>query len=407
MNHRRRLTLAVVGTLALILFGPLFAAAQDATPDASQGGVTVVASGLTNPRGFVWDEDGTMYLALAGTGLDTSAMPAGTGSPAAESEDAGAGTGSPVVEGVGEGGTTASLTAGVITIVDGCAMPVVEGWPSGGLPELGWVLGVSDLAFLDGQLYALVDLHGAGPVASHEEEVPNGVYRVEDDGTMTLAADISAWIQANPVAEPHEPLSPYGEPFAMIAGDGMLWIAEANHQQVLTVTPDGTIARVADLSVLGNAAPDALAPAPGGGVYVGLLTALPFTDGTAKVIEVAPDGTVSDIWTGLTAVTSIAVADDGTLYALEMATGNSPDPPFYAPGTGKVVRQTGLDSAEEVVSGLTFPVKMKFGPDGGLYVGSPAVGANSGEGMIVRIDVSSANVIAMADQAATEDSCTS
>ena len=28
----------------------------------------IIAGGLTNPRGFTWGEDGTLYVALAGTG---------------------------------------------------------------------------------------------------------------------------------------------------------------------------------------------------------------------------------------------------------------------------------------------------------------------------------------------------
>jgi hypothetical protein len=60
------------------------------------------------------------------------------------------------------------------------------------------------------------------------------------------------------------------------------WVVEANHQQVLNIALGGTVTRIADLSVLGNVAPAGLTLSPQGGVYVGLLSALPFAEGSAK-----------------------------------------------------------------------------------------------------------------------------
>lgn len=381
MSQRyRSLKLGLLSMLALPL-APGLVTAQDATIEAT---VSVVAGGLTNPRGFTWGPDGTLYVALAGTGGMTSPIADDPASPAAsEAADATSESGA-AVEGAGEV-QKGSETASVVRIDDGCPVNVATGLPSGGLPELGWVFGVSDVEFLQDQLYVLVD--GGGDAYGHPD-VPNGVYQVNDDGTTMLIADLSAWFRANPVAEPHDPISPDAQPFAMVADGDRLWIAEANHQQVLTVTPDGTITRISDLSVLGNVAPDAIALAPDGGVYVGFLSALPFTDGTAKVVHVAADGTVTDIWTGLTAVTAIAVDGDGVLYALQMATGNIAEPPFVAPGTGILVRQTGPNTSVAVADGMDFPVKMKFDPHGDLFIASPAFGANDGEGTIVKLTIS-------------------
>src|SRR5215207_4324023 len=64
--------------LALLLAAgaPLATAAQDASPAASPaaGAPPVVASGLTNPRGFTWAPDGTLYVALAGNGGTSPAV---------------------------------------------------------------------------------------------------------------------------------------------------------------------------------------------------------------------------------------------------------------------------------------------------------------------------------------------
>ena len=122
--------------------------------------------------------------------------------------------------------------------------------------------------------------------------------------------------------------------------------------------------------------------------------AVPYPDGDAHVFHVAPDGTVEQVWSGLTAVTDVAVGPDGELYAAEMSTGNLAAPPFTVANSGKIVRQTGPDSMEDVATGLNLPVSMSFGTDGALYVSVPAFGADNGEGVIARIDVAGGSVAA-------------
>jgi hypothetical protein len=365
--------------LALLLAAgaPLATAAQDASPAASPaaGAPPVVASGLTNPRGFTWAPDGTLYVALAGNG--------GTNPPVGELL--------PPPAGPEAGGGPSAAVASIGP--DGCPVAVATGLPSS-LDVIGSVVGVSDVAILGDQLYALV----AGGGGSHgNPDQPAGLYRVYADGTFEVVADLGAWRRANPVAHPAE-VEPDGQWYGMVAApDGSaLWIVEANGGQVLTVTPDGTITRVADLSE-GHPVPTGIALAPEGGVYVGYLTAFPFVDGTSRVDRVAPDGTVSTVWSGLSMVTGIAVAPDGTLFAAEMATGDpaSMEEPPFQPFTGRVVRQTGADGLEEVATGMLFPVNLRFGPDGGLNVALPSVGANNGEGVILRLDPATASVVQM------------
>ena len=133
--------------------------------------------------------------------------------------------------------------------------------------------------------------------------------------------------------------------------------------------------------------PRGIALAPDGGIYIGNLTAFPYSDGAAKVVKVTADGQVADVWTGLTAIVALAVAPDGTLYALEMTTDNPTEPPYYKHNTGRIVRQTGPSSLQEVVTDLDLPIAMRFGPDGGLYVGLPALNEESRPGGILRVDV--------------------
>ena len=71
-----------------------------------------------------------------------------------------------------------------------------------------------------------------------------------------------------------------------------------------------------------------------------------------------------------------------------MATGRGDDPGRIGPGTGRVVRQTGPETAKVVATGLSLPSTMDFGPDGALYVAAPAVGADDGRGGVLRLDLS-------------------
>ena len=71
-----------------------------------------------------------------------------------------------------------------------------------------------------------------------------------------------------------------------------------------------------------------------------------------------------------------------------MATGHGEDPGAIALGTGRVVRMTGPDTMEPIVTGLALPVAMDFGPDGALYIAGPTFGADEGQGTILRIDLS-------------------
>lgn len=384
---RQRALFAMLAVV-LSLTAPVFML----SPVGATGSATVVASGLVNPKGFTWGPDGVLYVALA----DSAGAPAGpeiepvVATPA----DAATAGAQPTVPGVGSAHAGGHASR-VVKIMEGCPVTVADGFPSATDPNLGWASGVSAVAVLGGHLYALVDGGGA---ATQNPDLPNGVYRVNADGSKALVADLSAWVRANEVAKPHEPLTPDGEPFAMIAGPDALWVSESNHEQLLRITPDGKITRVVDFSLLGDIVPTGLAFAPDGGVYVGFLSPLPFAPGTAKVMKVDASGAATDVWTGLTTVTGVAVGPDGTLYAAELTTGagSGTTPPFVIPGSGKIVKQTGPNTSVDVATVLSAPTALSFGPDGGLYVSGPAIGAYLGEGMILRLDPAATTVVDMA-----------
>ncbi|HYH11566.1 MAG TPA: ScyD/ScyE family protein [Thermomicrobiales bacterium] len=405
--QRRNIVLALIFLLTLapaVSLGSM--TAQDATPSAPDGatpaagspvaspvassqGISLAVGGLINPRGMTWSPDGTMYVALAGSGGTTM----GEADSAHEQE-----------YGPFFSGNTASVVRveQVLNVTSiGCPVGVAGGLPSTrGMS--GHTQGPADVAFLDGQLYVLQDSGSAAATAY--PDMPNGVYVVNADGSVTLVADIKKWRNENPVEHVPYDLTDESETFAMLPGDSFLWVLESNSGQVLQVTPDGTITRIADLSE-GHPVPTGFALSGDGGVYVGFLTPAPYTDGSSKIVKIMPDGTVTDVWTGLTAVTGIAVGPDGTLYALEMATRNLDEAPFMLPGTGRIVRQTGPDSLAEVVVGLDFPIAMEMGPDNALYVSFPAFGAEQGLGGVLRVDLSAPQPMTVSPDILGLDQC--
>jgi amicyanin len=346
---RRRLLQAGAITLAgtAVAYGAEHSLAEPA------GAISLAASGLTDPRGMAWDAAGALYVAQAGTGKTETATGA---------------------------------ASSVVKIVDGCPTPFATGLPSTeGMS--GHIQGPSGLAFLGDTLYVLQDSQDdRGDLLP---TFPNGVYAVTAEGGVRLVADISTWMIANPTKEIPYDRGKLGETFAMMAGDGFLWVVESNEGQVLKVTPDGSITRVVDLSE-GHPVPTGIAPAPDGGVYVGNLTPAPYPNGGAKALHVHPDGSVETVWTGLTAVTALAAGPDGALYALEMSSGNVTERPFVRPNSGRVVKQIGPNQLQEVVSNLDFPISMAFGPDGALYVSDYALGMGGPSGAILRVEPASA-----------------
>ena len=122
---------------------------------ASQG--TVLASGLNDPRGLVFGSDGTLYIAEAGTSGTNSTVGACT-------------------QGLPPLGPYTGGPSGRISKLDtkGTLTTLATGLPSFNALQ-GDIIGVADVAFLDGKLYALI----AGGGCSHANpDLPNGIVRV-------------------------------------------------------------------------------------------------------------------------------------------------------------------------------------------------------------------------------------
>src|SRR5438477_4472343 len=152
-------------------------------PQPAQATMTVFATGLNNPRGLKFGPDGFLYVAEGGIG--------GLDSTVGQCEQA-----------AGVGPYTGSPTNGRVSrIVNGIPVPVGDPLPSSQTSAAtgSLVSGVADVAFIGDTLYAI--LAGAG--CSHGvPTIPNEVIRLEDDGSWTQIADLSAFLAANPAQNP-------------------------------------------------------------------------------------------------------------------------------------------------------------------------------------------------------------
>jgi hypothetical protein len=202
-----------------------------------------------------------------------------------------------------------------------------------------------------------------------------------------LVADLSAFIQANPVADPPADFEPDGTFYSMVAVRGDFYAVEPNHGQVLKVTPGGEITRLVDVSaVLGHIVPTAITYK--GNFFVGNLGTFPIVPGSEQVIKLNPGGNVRTWATGLTTVLGIAFDGRDRLYVLESLT----NPGFPGPGqlnSGRVVRIDPSGDRTVIATGLNAPGGMTFGPDGALYDSNFSFTSPLAAGQVVRIEVPS------------------
>jgi hypothetical protein len=374
------LIVALVLALAALPASLIGTSAQDATPAEGpppfpppSANVTVFAEGLDNPRGLEFGPDGQLYVAEGGQG--------GTTSTEGECEQ--------VVPPVGP--YTGGVNARISTLdADGQRTSVVEDLPSTQTAAtLGsLVSGVADIAFVDDTLYYLL---ASGGCSHGNPEAPNGVYRVNEDDTTELVADLSAFVMANPTAvqnpgdfEPDE--SAYG----LEAFNDQLYVTESNHGALDAVDPaTGTPSRVLDLSATeGHLVPTAMAVGPDGNLYLSNLMPFPVAAGASSVYTVTPEGELGVHAEGVTAVLGLAFDAEGQLYVLETSSPGAGMEAPIIPGTGRVVRLTDDGELDVVATGLVFPTGMAFGPDGTLYVSNFGFGFPPGAGQVVTIDVS-------------------
>ena len=349
------------------------------TPARAEG--KTVAGGLNYPRYMAMDDAGNIYVTDPGVGGDEKLKGAG-GDPEAE----------------GSRGSTGQ----VLKIApNGTKTVIAKGLPSYSSSEGS--TGPEGIVLAGNVLYITT----VAAIGAPEPALPyeGSVLKIDiATGAITKVADLVGFEKANNPEKHQVDSDPYG---LAMGPDGMLYAADAGGNDLLKINP-GTgavslVAVFAGLTVPGfpwppegnperggakelDPVPTGVAVDADGTIYVGLLSGGPFPKGAAKVLKVTPDGKVSDLSTGFTMVTGVAIGPDKKVYVSELTTSLdfSKTPPDIQPG--RVSRVNADGSSTPVITGLNFPNSIAFDKAGNLFVTTGTAFGPPNAGTIDRYD---------------------
>jgi hypothetical protein len=334
------------------------------------GEVETIAEGLDNPRGLAFGPKGALFVAEAGRG--------GPGPNLCKASP------------FGPGQICYGPTGAVTRIWRGEAERVVEALPSLAPPASGaMAIGPHDVSFRGHRGYIVTGL-GAEPDARDDLEAVGGLFGHlwQFWPGLRRIADISGF-EAD--QNPDGVVPPDSNPYSVLATHEGQYVADAGGN-FLALVRRGEISLVAVFPARGTppfqAVPTSIARGPGGDIFVGQLTGIPFPVGAANVYRVSRDGDVEVYASGFTNIIDIAFDRRGRLYVLEFATNGIPQGP---PGAlWRVPRGGGTksESTQIQVEGLTLiaPGGLAIG-HGAIYISNQSTSA--GEGEVVRIRLNS------------------
>src|SRR4051794_19308119 len=223
------------------------------------------------------------------------------------------------------------------------------------LPErIAPVGGATDVAFLDGEMYALVTRVG-------EEEGGSdvvGIYRVDGPDNCTVVADIGTWSVENPPDADIVLLQ--GVQFAFQPYQGGFLVTDGHHKRVLFATPDGAVSEVIQLP---NVVPTGLA-VRGCTVYLaeaGPVPHLPEDGRVVSFVGTSPSGTEM-VASGAPLLVDVEPGPWHELFALsqgDFPEGGVPGAPAI-PGTGALERVKDAGGFDVVASGPDRPNSLEI-----------------------------------------------
>jgi hypothetical protein len=322
--------------------------------------VTLVMSGLDNPRGLAFGPEGALYVAEAGRG----------------------GEGPCFFNSAGEFrcyGPTGAITR----LWQGEQVRFVTGLPSHAPPGGAFAGGVNDISFQGvGGMFVAMGLGNdpqlIRPSLGTAGNVLGTLLQVNAGGGWRIVSDIAAYEAS---VDPNGGLID-SNPYGVLAESGSRLIVDAGANALFRVGADGAISTVAVFpsrpTRTTDSVPTAVAVGPDGAYYVGESTGAPFAAGAARIYRVV-DGLEPEAYLeGFKMIIDLAFGDDGTMYVLQFATG-----PVFFTGPGELIRIAPNGSRSVVLGGLNFPTSIAVGDDGALYVTNR--GITPGVGEVLRI----------------------
>ena len=228
-----------------------------------------------------------------------------------------------------------------------------------GLPSIqsdqGETLGPSDIAFQGNTKFVLSvglgsDLEfraGFGADGALLATLVTG--KLQRDRVSLLADVLANEASANPDGTDID-----SNPVGLLRQGNGYYLADAGGNAVVRVDNRGSFSTLTPLpptAIGADAVPTAVEKGPDGAFYISQLTGFPFEPGAANIWRVVP-GQAPTAWaSGLTNVTDLAFAKDGTLYAVEIASEGLLNGPI-----GSLVKVTpGSGDHETIIGGLFAP----------------------------------------------------
>ena len=316
--------------------------------------VTVLMSGLDNPRGLAMGPEGGLYVVEAGRG--------GSG-PCA------------VLRGLLR---CYGATGAVTRYWNGTQERVATGLPSYAGSD-GEATGPHDISF-QGRGGAFITVGFGGNPAFRTAlfgEVGalfGTLLHAPASGRWRVVADVSAYeASANPDGNVID-TNPYG----VLAEPGHRIVTDAGGNSLIQVDANGDISTVAVFPARPGRSTDAVPTdvvvGPDGAYYVSELSGVPFADGAARVYRVVPGQAPQVYLAGFKTIIDLDFGPDGSLYVLQHATG-----PVFFTGPGKLIRVAPNGSRSDVVTGLSRPTSVLVDEDGTIYISNRGTSVGTGE----------------------------
>ncbi len=372
---RRRTSLVAAVTVA---GGMALVSSTGAAVAAPKPTVSVVASGLNNPRGLAVGPEGEIYVAEAGKGGETCLSGGPDGAIC-----------------LGTSGSVTRIEKGRVTrIVSGLISGAGHDGSGAEGPVAVSVSGEKKITALIGANTSVLPPAGLdAPLLALARAQLGQVLDVKPKGTFRAVAGVGdfdfTWSDQHRSLNPQFPDS---NPNGVLAVGGKRYVADAGSNTLDEVSEDGKIKVLAYFPVPADApadsVPTCVAKGPDGALYVGELLGGYYEPGKARVWRIKPNK-APEVWlTGFTTIQGCGFDKSGNFYATEfslvgLAGGNDPQ--------GALVKVSRQGVRQTLGTGQLFlPSGFAAGDDGAVYVSNWSIlpgftGPGGPTGQVVRI----------------------